>query len=195
MGRRGPRPGSVDTKGEILAAATAVFVRDGYDKASMRAVAREAGVDPALVRHYFAQKTELFVESMRPRIDLSEHAERLAAGEPDLVGERVMTFFVSVWDDPVQGGRILRIMHTALSHQEVGRLVRKIVIEGVIEPVATRMGAPDPAMAAVMTMSQVFGIAMMRYAAKIEPLASMPSERLVALYAPHITRLLHGQTS
>lgn len=188
--KRGPRPGGADTRGDILEAAEQVFSEEGYDKGSIRGVARSAGVDPALVRHYFASKTELFVEAMRPRIDLDAQVERLAEGDPELVGERVMTFFVDVWDRPLVGARILQIMKAALSHPEVAQVVRKVIVEGVVEKVAARVGAAEPRLAAGMTVSQVFGVAMLRHAAKIEPLASMPAEELVARYAPVVTRLL-----
>ena len=189
-GKRGPRPGGPDTRAEILAAAGAVFSRESYARGSVRAVAREAGVDPALVRHYFSTKSELFVEAMRPPIDLGGHAARIAEGDPDLVGTRVMTFFVEVWDDPVRGPRIVALMRAALEHPEVAEFVRELIVEGVIQPVATAVGAKDPARAAIIAASQVFGLAMMRHAAHMEPLASEPAESLIARFGPILTRLL-----
>nr|WP_291382528.1 TetR family transcriptional regulator [Demequina sp.] len=189
-GKRGPRPGGPDTRAEILAAAGAVFSRDGYARGSVRAVAREARVDPALVRHYFATKSELFVEAMRPPIDLEGHAQRLAEGDPDLVGTRAMTFFVEAWDDPVRGPRIVALMRAALEHPEVADFVRELIIEGVIQRVAVAVGAKDPARAAITAASQVFGLAMLRHGARIEPLASEPAESLIARYGPILTRLL-----
>lgn len=188
--RRGPRPGGTDTRAEILEAARIVFSRDGYERGSVRGIAREAGVDPALVRHYFGSKQAVFVESMRPPIDLEAHAERLAAGDPELVGERVMTFFVEAWDDPERGPRIVALMRAALEHPEVAAFVRQLIVVGVIQRVAERVGAADPERAAATAASQVFGLAMLRHAARMEPLASEPPERLVARFAPIVTRLL-----
>lgn len=189
-GKRGPRPGGPNTRAEILAAAGDVFSRDGYARGSVRAVAREAGVDPALVRHYFDSKSELFVEAMRPPIDLAEHAARLAQGDPALVGTRVMTFFLGVWEDPVRGPRIVSLMRAALEHTEVTEFVRHLIVEDVIHKVASAVGAKDPARAAITAASQVFGLAMMRYVARMEPLASESPESLVARYGPIVTRLL-----
>ncbi len=188
--RRGPRAGGVDTKAQIIAAAGAVFVRDGYERGSVRAVAREAGVDPALVRHYFVSKQELFVEAMRPQIDLNVHVETLAEGDPGRVGERVMTFFVRVWSDAEQGPRVIALMRAALEHPEVAEFVRQVIIEGVIEKVARRVGAANPVQAAATAASQVFGLAMIRHVAALEPLASEPVDSLVTRYGPIITRLL-----
>lgn len=189
-GKRGPRPGGPDTRAEILAAAGAVFSHDGYARGSVRAVARQAAVDPALVRHYFDSKSELFVEAMRPPIDLAAHATRLAQGDPALVGTRVMTFFVEVWDDPVRGPRVVSLMRAALEHRDVAEFVRHLIVEDVVQTVASAVGAKDPAKAAITAASQVFGLAMMRYVARMEPLASEPAESLIARYGPIITRLL-----
>ncbi len=188
--RRGPRAGGVDTRAQIVAAAGDVFVRDGYERGSIRAVAREAGVDPALVRHYFGSKQELFVEAMRPPVDLNAHVETLADGDPEFVGERVMTFFAEVWSDPVQGPRVIALMRAALERPDVAEFVRHVIIEGVIEKVARRVGAANPEQAAATAASQVFGLAMIRHVAAVEPLASEPVDSLVSRYGPIVTRLL-----
>jgi len=192
-GKRGPRPGGPDTRAEILVAAGEVFSRDGYARGSIRAVSREAGVDPALVRHYFASKTELFFEAMRPPIDLDAHAARIAEGDPELVGHRVMAFFVELWDDPVRGPRAVAMMRAALDYPEVAEFVRKLIIEGVITHVATAVGAKNPPVAAATAASQVFGLAMLRHSAHIEPLVSETSESLIERFGPILTRLLRGQ--
>ncbi|WP_291378433.1 TetR family transcriptional regulator [Demequina sp.] len=194
-GKRGPRPGGPDTRAEILAAAGDVFSRDGYGRGSVRAVARAAGVDPALVRHYFASKSVLFFEAMRPPIDLGAHAARIAQGDPALVGNRVMTFFVELWEDPVRGPRVIALMRAALDYPEVAEFVRKLVIEGVVIRVATEVGAKDPARAAATAASQVFGLAMLRHSAKVEPLASESADSLVERFGPIVTRLLREDTA
>ncbi|NTV39700.1 MAG: TetR/AcrR family transcriptional regulator [Demequinaceae bacterium] len=188
--RRGPRPGGTDTRAQILASAAGVFSRDGYQRGSVRGIAREAGVDPGLVRHYFASKSELFVEALRPPIDLSEQVARMSQGDPQLVGHRIMTFFVEVWDDPVRGPRIIQLIRAALDHPDVAEFVRTLIVEGVIQRVAAAVGAPDPARAAATAASQVIGLAMLRHAARIEPLASEPGDQLIARFGPIITRLL-----
>lgn len=188
--RRGPRPVGTDTRAEILESAAAVFSRDGYQRGSVRGIAREAGVDPALVRHYFASKSELFVEAMRPPFDLTEQVARMGEGDPQLVGHRVMTFFVGVWEDPVRGPRIIQLMRAALDHPDVAEFVRSLIVERVIERVAASVGARNPAQAAATAASQVIGLALMRHAAHIEPLASEPGDQLIARFGPILTRLL-----
>lgn len=188
--RRGPRPGGTDTRSQILAAAADVFSRDGYQRGSVRGIAREAGVDPALVRHYFASKSELFVEALRPPIDLTQQILRMSEGDPQLVGHRIMTFWMEVWEDPVRGPRIIQLMRASLDHPDVAEFVRTLIVEGVVQRVAAAVGASNPALAAASAASQVYGLGLMRYAARIEPLASEPGEHLIARYGPILTRLL-----
>nr|WP_255633339.1 TetR family transcriptional regulator [Demequina sp. TTPB684] len=176
-----------------MAAAGVVFSRDGYERGSVRAVAREAEVDPALVRHYFSSKTELFFEAMRPPIDLAAHANRIAEGDPAHVGDRVMTFFVEVWDDPVRGPRVVALMRAAFDYPEMAEYVGELIVKGVIQRVAAAVGAQDPERAAATAASQVFGLAMLRHSAKMEPLASEPAESLIARFGPIITRLLRDE--
>ena len=133
------------------------------------------------------------MEAMRPQVDLREHAKRLAAGEPELVGYRVMTFFVEAWADPVVGPRVISLMRAALEHREVSDFVRGLIVERVIQTVCAEVGAPDPQQAAVTAASQVFGLAMMRHVAGMEPLASESPESLVARYGPVMTHLLRGR--
>jgi hypothetical protein len=132
----------------------------------------------------------LFVEALRPPFDLSEQVTRIADGDPQLVGHRVMAFFVEVWDDPVRGQRIIQLMRAALDHPEVAEFVRTLIVEGVIQRVAAAVGAPNPARAAATAASQVIGLAMLRHAAHIEPLASEPGDELIARFGPILTRLL-----
>lgn len=189
---RGPRPAGANTRDDILTAAASLFAADGYERTSMRAIAREAGVDPGLVRHYFDSKVELFVEALRPRLDLETQVQTLAQGDPDAVGERVITFFLNTWAHPEAGPRILTLLRTSLDHPDVARYVRVLIVEGVIERVAKAVGATDPAAAATAAASQVMGLAMIRHAAQWEPLASMPHDEVVRRFAPIVTQHLRS---
>ncbi len=189
---RGPRPAGARTREGIVRAAGELFAVEGYERGSLRAVARKAGVDPALVRHYFESKVALFVEAMRPPIDLSTQAHRIAEGDPAKVGERVMEFFIATWTHPVHGDRVVAMLRAGLDHPEVASLVRKVIVERVIEDVARRVGAQDPAAAAASAATQVIGLTLLRHAAKFEPLVSMTPEELTRRFAPVITYHLTG---
>jgi AcrR family transcriptional regulator len=189
---RGPRPAGARTREEILAAATALFAADGYERTSVRAIAREANVDPALVRHYFDSKVALFVEAMRPRFELADQVQLLATGDPELVGERVIRFFLATWAHPEVGPRIITLLRASLEHPHVARHVRVLIVEGVIEKVAAAVGSTNPPASATAAASQVMGLAMLRHVAQWEPLASMPDDELVARFAPVVTRHLRS---
>jgi AcrR family transcriptional regulator len=153
----------------------------------VRAIARQANVDPALVRHYFDSKVELFVEALRPRVELAEQADVLAAGDPSLVGERVIRFFLATWAHPDAGPRLITLLRASLEHPQVARHVRRLVVEGVIEKVAAAVGSSDPPASATAAASQVMGLAMLRHVAQWEPLVSMSDDELVARFAPVVT--------
>ena len=189
---RGARPAGARTREEILEAAVRQFTANGYERTSVRGIARAAGVDPALVRHYFDSKVELFVEAMRPRVELPEQAERLASGDPELVGERVIRFFLATWAHPDAGPRTITLLRASLEQPHVAKHVRKLIVEGVIEKVAAAVGSSDPPASATAAASQVMGIAMLRHVARWEPLASMPDDEIVARFAPVVTRHLRS---
>jgi AcrR family transcriptional regulator len=189
---RGARPSGARTREEILAAATAQFTANGYERTSMRAVARAANVDPALVRHYFDSKVALFVEALRPRVELPQQAEQLASGDPELVGERVIRFFLATWAHPEAGPRIITLLKASLEHPQVARYVRVLIVEGVIEKVAAAVGSSDPPASATAAASQVMGLAMLRHVARWEPIASMTDDELVSRFAPVVTRHLRS---
>ena len=97
---RGRRPGAPDTRAEVLAAARASFAEKGFRGTTIRAVAAAAGVDPALVHHYFGTKDDLFVAALQISVDPREVLAPVVAAGPDGAGERLLRTFLSVWDDP-----------------------------------------------------------------------------------------------
>src|SRR5258706_15310717 len=100
MARTGRRPGNQDTREAILAAARRAFSERGFDGASIRAIATSAGVDPALVHHYFGSKDQLFVATMQLPIDPSQFLPKVFEGGIDGVGERLVRTFLQLWDSP-----------------------------------------------------------------------------------------------
>ena len=100
MARTGRRPGNQDTREAILAAAKRAFAERGYDKASIRQIATEAEVDPALVHHYFGSKEKLFLATMEAPIDPGEIIPKILADGVDGVGERLVRMVLTIWDSP-----------------------------------------------------------------------------------------------
>ena len=189
---RGRRPAGSDTRGAIVAAARAEFAERGYEAASMRAVARRAGVDPALVRHYFPDRIELFAVSVLPvAANPVEVAERVASGGLPGLGERLVTEVLDVWaDDDGAGFRaaVGLMAGSAAQPQAVAAYLGRTVFERI-----GRMLPPDEAPLRVgLLASQVAGVLVLRYVMRLEPAASMPVPTLAALVGPTIDRYLTG---
>lgn len=188
--RPGRRPGSADTRGEILDAARAEFASRGYEKATMRGIARAAGVDPALVHHYFGSKDRVFVAALEFPIDPAVVLEHVA-GDPSGIGERLARFVVGLWEVPQARERLLAVVRTVASNEEMAALLRGFASPQLIVPLAARIGGgPDAEARVEMAMAQIIGLAMARYVIKVEPVASLSPEELVALLAPALQRFL-----
>lgn len=191
MARTGRRRGGHDTREEILAAARAAFAERGYDAASIRVIAAEAGVDPALVHHYFGTKDNLFLEAMRVPFDPVELAGRAVAGGIDGAGERLVRTLLSVWDSSA-GGAAAALVRSAMSNELIGRMLRKTIFTRLMRRLTKELNlAPTEASLRVnLVATQITGLIVMRYIIKIEPLASMPPEAIVRLIAPTVQRYL-----
>jgi AcrR family transcriptional regulator len=192
--RTGRRPGNPDTREAILTAARDAFAERGFDGASIRSIATGAGVDPALVHHYFGTKEQLFMDVVGSPIDPRELLPKVVAGGKEEVGERLVRTMLSVWDSPA-GAAGVALMRSALSHEWTARLMREFLTTQVLRRVV-RMLDLDPKEAplrASLVASQVAGLAMVRYVLKIEPLASAPPDVVVKAVAPNIQRYVTGE--
>ncbi|WP_214103633.1 TetR/AcrR family transcriptional regulator [Acrocarpospora catenulata] len=186
--RTGRRPGSTDTRGEILVAARAVFAEKGFDKATIRGIAREAGVDPALVHHYFDTKQGVFVAAMRLPIDPAVAVPLIVSGPREAAGERLIRFVLAFTADPQARETVIGLIRTAMSHEPTAAMVREFLTGALLGRVGEALGVPLIRMEAAF--AQLFGIVMARYIIKLEPVASADPEELVALLAPTIQRYL-----
>jgi AcrR family transcriptional regulator len=191
--RTGRRPGNPDTRDAILAAARSAFAEKGYDGASIRAIATGAGVDPALVHHYFGTKDKLFLAAMNAPIDPGEIIPDVLAGDPDGLGERLVSMFLTVWDSPA-GTAGVGLLRSALSSDWTARLFREFVVTQVLRRVmaAVPMRPDEAPLRVSLVASQLAGLAMVRYVIKVEPLASAPREVLVAAIGPTVQRYVFG---
>ncbi len=188
---RGRRPGSPDTKAAILAAARELFAERGVAGTSIRAIAGAAGVDPALVHHYFGRKDDLFLAALEFPVDPRELLAPVAALGPDGAGERFLRVFLSVWDDPEIRVRLLGVIRGVFDPGGA-RLFREGFLKVVLVPIGSALGIDAPEVRMPLVASQVFGLIVMRYVLEVEPLASMPADAVVAAYAPTIQRYLNG---
>jgi AcrR family transcriptional regulator len=192
--RSGRRPGNQDTRQSILDAARAVFADKGFDGASIRAIAGEAKVDPALVHHYFGTKDKLFLESMSMPLNPAELVPKALSGPREEAGERLVRLVITVWDSPA-GTAAVALLRSAMSNEWTARLVREFVVTQVLRRAIRELGLPgeEAGLRSALVASQIAGLAVARYVLKIEPVASADPETLVRAIGPSVQRYLTGE--
>jgi AcrR family transcriptional regulator len=189
--RRGRRPGAPDTRATILDAARSAFAEKGLGGTTIRSVASAAGVDAALVHHYFGTKDDLFLAAMELPMDPRQVLAPAIAGGPDGAGERLLRAFLSMWDDPEISPSLIGIVRSAL--QPGGeRLITQGFVPVVLLPVGEALGLDRPEVRMPLVISQAAGLILTRYVVRLEPIASMPAEQVVATYAPVVQHYLTG---
>ena len=195
MARTGRRPGASGTREAILDAARRAFAEQGYQRATIRDVARLAGVDPALVHHYFGTKQELFVAAVRLPVNPVEQLTAVLAAEPDQVGPRIVETFLSIWDHAAGQSPLLALIRSAVTDEQAAAMLREFITEEVLGPIAGRLGSPDARLRATLVGSQLIGLALARYIIRVEPLASASSAQVAAIVGPTVQRYLTGDVA
>jgi AcrR family transcriptional regulator len=190
MARIGRPRGKTDTRDVILGAARRLFAAAGYDKTSVRDVAAAAGVDPAMIRHYFGSKAELFRATMGWPFEPADIAARITAGDRGEIGERLTRVFFESWEQPESRAPLLAILRGAATHEESANLVRQFIQGQVYAHIAAALGAPDAELRIDLAMSQLLGIAYLRHILHVEPVASTPVDDLIERIAPIVNRHL-----
>ena len=189
--RRGRRPGGPDTRASILLAARELFAAQGFAGTSVRAVAAQAGVDAALVHHYFGTKDDLFIAALELRVDPRVVLVPVVEGGVDGAGERLMRLFVSVWDVEETRLPLLALVRGILDPGGQ-QLVRDGFLRMVLTPVGAALDLDEPERRMQLVASQLVGLVVLRYVLAVEPLASASADELVATYAPTLQRYLSG---
>jgi AcrR family transcriptional regulator len=187
--RRGRRPGGTDTRGQLLDAARVEFAEWGYEKATVRKIAERAGVDAAMVNHWFGGKEALFTASLDIPVDPTEILATILPGDPEHLGERVVEMFLTVWD-ATGGGPLAAMVHSIASHEEAARMMREFIVNVLVGRIVEAVAPDQHDLRAGLCGSQVFGMGMVRYVLKLEPMASADHATLVAAVAPTIQRYL-----
>ncbi len=190
--RVGRTPGSPKNREAIRAAALEQFNKCGYDRATIRDIAATAGVDPALVLHYFGSKDRLLVAALEFPVNPRELVPELLAGGVEGLSERLLRRALGVWTSDRGGGTMVGLIRSAASHDEAARMMREFFTREVIGRIAKSLGVPQPELRAALVASQVIGLAMARFVLRFEPIASASIDDMVAWYAPTLQRYLTG---
>jgi AcrR family transcriptional regulator len=195
MSAAGRRPGNVDTRGQIIDAAKRVFAAKGYDGASLRAVAREAEVDPALVHHYFDGKASLFVAAMAlpfdPRtVSMHEHPDRSTSA-----GTMVVTGFLTMWDHAEgTGSSFASCVAGMAASTNVADAMREFVAERIWEKSPVNDGESDDMtrQRRALVSSQLMGLAFIRYILRVPPISTTTPEEIARWAGPTLDRYMVG---
>ena len=194
MSRKPTTPGPRDERGvlagRILDAARQAFAETGWAGTTIRAVARAADVDPALVYHYFDSKEGLLDAATNPPARWLENVARTWTAPVDDLGEALLRLMLGAWADE-ETGRVLRAVLQTAAHEPVTREKLRRVVEGQLIGVA-QLTDDERSVRSGLIASQIMGLAMMRYVWKIEPVASMTDDELVAAVAPNLQRYVSG---
>ncbi|MEU1134523.1 TetR family transcriptional regulator [Streptomyces sp. NPDC005900] len=181
------------TRDRILQAARDEFSERGYEKTSVRGIAKAAGVDPALVHHYFGTKEQVFEAAVAvafaPALEAPAAVEE---GPLDGVGERLTRFLLGVWENPATRTPLLAVVRSALNNETAAAVFRRLVAAQLLGRIARRLELPDAELRAELSAAQLVGVAMLRYVIKVEPLASADMEQIVARVAPVVQGHLTG---
>ncbi|MFE6969014.1 TetR family transcriptional regulator [Isoptericola sp. NPDC057653] len=192
--RRGRRPAGAGTREPVLAAAREEFRERGYEGASVRSVARRAGVDPGTVRHWFGDKTHLFTASVG-LADVDPAAIMRAAtegGPVETLGVRLVRSVVDVWDADY-GETVRLVVPAVMSDPGLRALLPQFLGAELLGPIVRRLDVDDARLRTGLVASQMVGVLMTRYLVPLEPLASLPADRVAALVGPTVQRYLTGE--
>jgi AcrR family transcriptional regulator len=190
--RTGRRPGSPDTREVILGAARNVFAQHGYDGATVRGVATQAGVDPALLYHYFGSKQQLFVAAMEIPYDWQTVLPAILSGPADEIGLRLVRFILGVWEAPRTQPLLLGAVRSAATDPVAAEMVRSLLAEGPFMALTQVLDTPDGELRSMLAASHIMGVAMLRYILRVEPMASADIETLASMISPAVQRYLAG---
>ncbi len=190
--RPGRPPGASDTRERILASARELFARNGIDKTSIRAIAADAGVDAALVHHYFGTKTQLFAAAIHIPIDPMTVIGPLREIPVDRIGYVLPSILLPLWDSELGKG-FIATLRSILAGNDAS-LIRSFLQDVIAVEVGSRVDSPPGSgrIRVQYVASQLVGVVMARYILELDPFRSLPVEQIAETIAPNLQRYLTG---
>jgi AcrR family transcriptional regulator len=190
MTRTGRRPGTSDTRDQILAVARRRFATRGYDATSLRGIATDAKVDPALLIHYFGTKEGLFAAATGLPTGLSE----VFAGQQGQTlrdfAESLARSYLRFVDSDQSRNAILALVRSAVSNEKAAAMLREFLAAELLPVIASRTGHENAPLRAGLVAAQLMGVAMLRHVVRLDPVARATPDEIVALVAPVIEHYL-----
>jgi AcrR family transcriptional regulator len=178
------RRSSAETKSVILAAAKQRFAESGFERATIRAIAADANIDPSMVMRYFGNKDQLFAAAA----DFDLQIPDLSDVDRDQLGERLVTHFMNRWEGDEA---LVLLLRSSTTNPEAAQRMREI-FAGQLLPAVTKINPDAPARRAGLVATQVLGMALCRYVLQVPPVVGMSPDELIASLGPTVQRYLAG---
>ncbi|GAA2551474.1 TetR/AcrR family transcriptional regulator [Mycolicibacterium diernhoferi] len=190
--RPGRPPGNSGARDRILHSARELFSRNGFDKTSIRAIAADAGIDGALVHHYYGTKQQLFAAAIEIPIDPMRVITPLRETPVDQIGTVLPSILLPLWDSELGKG-FIATLRSLLTGADVS-LVRSFLQEIITAELGARVDDPpgSGAMRVQFVASQLVGVVMVRYILELQPFAGLAPEVVAETIAPNLQRYLTG---
>jgi AcrR family transcriptional regulator len=192
VSRTGRRRGETRTREAIAAAARRQFGEHGYEETTIRSIATEAGVDPALVLQFFGSKDGLFTASIEWPFDPATEIAAVLDDDPANVGRRLVARFLETWDADSGRNPIVAQLRAATMREPAERQLREFLERDLLTPLVSALGGDQPALRANLVAIQLLGLGMARYVLRFQPLASLPPAQVVDLVGPAVQAALSG---
>jgi len=190
-GPGGRRRGPTRTREQILDAAREQFAALGYGGATIRGIAGRAGVDPALIHHFFGSKDDLFAAALPLPAELISAVPALLAEGLDGAGVRLVRHYLGLWEDATTRRAMLAMVRSSVGHEEAGHLLREFIAARLLPRTAALLPAPAE-LRMTLAMSSLSGLALGRYVLEVPALRDADLEVLVASVGPSVQRYLTG---
>jgi AcrR family transcriptional regulator len=188
-GRRRAGTG-MDTRQAILASARRLFAERGFEGASMRAIATDAGVDAALITHFFGSKANLLGLAVDWPFDPDRELPRLLKAGPDGVGERLVALFVRTWDSEGSRHPVITLLRAAVAEPSAAELLANFMRVRLFGPLLAELGSDKAEIRINLVAAQLGGLGLARYILAFEPLASASPRDVIRWIAPSVQRYL-----
>lgn len=190
MSRTGRRPGAPQTRQDILVAARRAFGARGYDPTSLRSIAKQVDVDPALLVHYFGTKEALFIEALALTLRPSQVFDGLEAVSVAEAAELIVRRYLMLLEHEPTRDMVLGLVRSAVSSERAATMLREFLAHGMLAALSRLIDRPDRQLRASLVIAQLIGIAMLRHVVRADVIVAASNDELVAHVAPVIEAYL-----
>lgn len=191
-GKTGRRPGGASSRQAILDAARELFMLHGFKGATVRAIAAEAGADPALIRHFFGDKDGLFIAAMQLPPDATRDVLAVFSTPAEEWGTRLTRAYLLLWEDQSTAAPVRATLVSAFTNEQALAQFRSFLVAAVLEPASAHLPADDPELRLGIAMSHLIGVALARHLLAVPPIVRQEIDDLVELIGPSVQRYLTG---